>query len=51
MGFLVFIKKYVSEKGSLKNSDTVWCNQMGIIFAEMSSCAALTCHTGIKTVF
>ena len=24
---------------------------MGIVFAEMFSTAALTCHTGIKTVY
>ena len=30
-------------------TDTVWCNKMGTIFAEMSSCTALTRHLGMKT--
>ena len=30
---------------------TVWCNQMGIVFAEMSSRAALTGYTVLKTAF
>ena len=30
---------------------TVWCNQMWIVFTEMSSCRALTRHFGIKIAF
>ena len=30
---------------------TVWCNQMGSVFAEMSSWTALTRHLGMKTAF
>ena len=29
--------------------DTVWCNQIGIVFAEMSSWTALTWYTAMKT--
>ena len=31
--------------------DTVWCNQMGTVFAEMSSRTALTRHLWMKTTF
>ena len=30
---------------------TVWCNQMGTFFAEMSYWKASKCHAGMKTVF
>ena len=30
---------------------TVRCDRMETVFAEMSSCTALTCHTGMKTFF
>ena len=35
----------------LLHSYTVWCNQMGTVFEEMSSWAALIWHLGIKTTF
>ena len=32
------------------NVSLVWCNQMGTVFAEMSSLAALTRHLEMKTM-
>ena len=33
------------------NADTVWCNQIGTVFAELSSWTALEWYTVMKTAF
>ena len=52
------LKRWVSNDRSgrdriqlLRAKSTVWCNQMGTNFAEISSWTALTRHLGLKTAF
>ena len=48
----IFNTRFQICKFSLFSSvSTVWCNQIGAVFSDMSSRTALTSHLGMKTTF
>ena len=49
--FRSFYCKYYTTNMYLWFILTVWCNQMGTVFTEMSSWTALICHTVMRKYF